>query len=204
MSSTNSKSAPRAQRLHADLAVAELAVAAGLLLVAAVRLGGRRDRLAVGDPRRLQVHLDAEAALQLGDRDLDVELALAGEEQLLGLRIAAVADEGSSSSSRWIERADLVLVAAGLRLDGVGEHRLGELDGRERQSGSPLSPSVSPVSVSLSLATAPRSPAWSSGTCVWVFPCSTSGAPRRSGGVARLVVHGGIGLQGARHHAEHA
>ena len=35
------------QRLDLDLAVAELAVAAGLLLVPAVRLGRRRDRLAV-------------------------------------------------------------------------------------------------------------------------------------------------------------
>ena len=38
MSSTNSKSDAARQRLHRDLAVAELAVAAGLLLVAAVRL----------------------------------------------------------------------------------------------------------------------------------------------------------------------
>ena len=36
------------QRLDLDLAVAELAVAAGLLLVPAVRLGRRRDRLAIG------------------------------------------------------------------------------------------------------------------------------------------------------------
>ena len=80
------------QRLHADLAVAELAVAAGLLLVAAVRLDARRDRLAVGDAWRLQLHLDAEAALQLRDRHLDVQLPLAGEQQLVGLRIALVAD----------------------------------------------------------------------------------------------------------------
>ena len=74
------------QRLELHLAVAELAVAAGLLLVPAVRLGRRGDRLAVGDARQLQVDLDAEAALQLRDRDLDVRLALAGEQQLLGLR----------------------------------------------------------------------------------------------------------------------
>ena len=65
------------QRLDLDLAVAELAVAAGLLLVAAVRLGRRLDRLAIRNARRLQVHVDAEAALQLRDRDLDVQLALA-------------------------------------------------------------------------------------------------------------------------------
>ena len=76
------------QRLELDLAVAELAVPAGLLLVPAVRFGRRGDRLAVGDARQLEVDLDAEAALQLGDRDLDVRLALAGEQQLLGLRVA--------------------------------------------------------------------------------------------------------------------
>ena len=69
------------QRLEPDLAVAELAVAAGLLLVAAVRLGRRGDRLAVGNARQLEVDLDAEAALQLRDRHLDVRLALAGEQQ---------------------------------------------------------------------------------------------------------------------------
>ena len=83
---------PRGERLHLDLAVAELTVAAGLLLVPAVRFGRRLDRLAVRDARRLQVHVDAEPALQLRDRDLDVQLALAREQQFLGLRIAAVAD----------------------------------------------------------------------------------------------------------------
>ena len=72
-----------------DLAVAELAVAAGLLLVPAVRFDARGDRLAIRDARRLEQHFDAEAALQLRDRDLDVHLALAGEQQLVRLRIAA-------------------------------------------------------------------------------------------------------------------
>ena len=90
------------QRLHPDLAVAELAVPAGLLLVPAVRLDARRDRLAVGDARRLEVDLDAEAPLQLRDRHLDVQLALAGEQQLVRLRIALVAIVRSSSSRRCI------------------------------------------------------------------------------------------------------
>ena len=64
------------QRLHPYLAVAELAVAAGLFLVPAVRLGRRLDRLAVRDARRLQVDVDAEAALQLRHRHLDVQLPL--------------------------------------------------------------------------------------------------------------------------------
>ncbi len=80
------------ERLHLDLAVAELAVAAGLFLVAAVRLDRRRDRLAIGNPGRLEVDLDAEPAPQLRDRDLDVQLPLPGEQQLVRLRVTAVAD----------------------------------------------------------------------------------------------------------------
>ncbi len=64
------------QRFELDLAVAELAVAAGLLLVPAVRFGRGRDRLAIGNARQLQVHLDAEPALQFRHCHLDVRLAL--------------------------------------------------------------------------------------------------------------------------------
>src|SRR5262245_43155613 len=52
--------APARKRFDPDLAVAELPVAPGLFLMAAVRLGGRRDRFAVRDPRWLQVDFDAE------------------------------------------------------------------------------------------------------------------------------------------------
>ncbi len=71
------------ERLHLDLAVAELAVAAGLFLVAAVRLGGGLDRLPIRNARRLQVDVHAEAALQLRHRHFDVQLALAREQELL-------------------------------------------------------------------------------------------------------------------------
>src|SRR5688572_32880216 len=53
------------QRLHPDLAVAELAVPARLFLVTAVRLRRRQDRFPIRNPRRLEVDLDAEPALQL-------------------------------------------------------------------------------------------------------------------------------------------
>ena len=112
------------QRLELDLAVAELAVAAGLLLVPAVRFGRRGDGFAIGDARQLQVHFDAEAALQLRHRDLDVRLPLAGEQQLLGLRVAVVAD-GRVLFLQAVQRgADLLFVAAALRLDRVGDDRL--------------------------------------------------------------------------------
>src|SRR5207245_867945 len=72
-----------------------LAVPAGLFLVAAVRFGRTFDRLAIRDARRLEVHVDAETALQFRDGDFDVQLSLAREQQLLRLRIATVLD-------RWI------------------------------------------------------------------------------------------------------
>ena len=160
------------QRLELHLAVAELAVAARLLLVAAVRLDRRVDRLAVRDPRQLQRHLDAEAALQLRDRDLDVRLPLAGEQQLLGLRVAGVADGRVFFLQPVQRRADLLLVAAALRLDRVRDDRLGERD-RRHLIVDALSASTSLVCVSFSLATAPRSPALISGTFVCVLPCSS-------------------------------
>ena len=119
-------------RFDANLAVAELPVSAGLLLVPAVRLGRRLDRLAVRNPRRLEVHVHAEATLQFRDRDLDVQLALPREQQLLRLRIAAVPDRRVLLLEPVHRGADLVLVTTGLRLDRVGQDRLGKRDRRER------------------------------------------------------------------------
>jgi len=92
MSSTNSKSLPRGRSGSTlNLAVAELAVSAGLLLVPAVRLGRDGNRLAgtgsaaaSGPPRR------PKRRFQLRDRHFDVQLSLSREQQLVGLRIAAV------------------------------------------------------------------------------------------------------------------
>ena len=106
-------------------------MSAGLLLVTPVRLGGRLDRLAVRNARRFEVDVDAEPPLQLRDGDLDVELALPRQQQFLGLRIAAVADRRVLFLEAVHRRADLVLVAAALRLDRVREHRFRELDRRK-------------------------------------------------------------------------
>ena len=77
-------------RLDHDVAVAELAAAAGLLLVAALRRAPRAlDRLDVRHARLVQLDLDAEAALEPRDRDLDVHLAHPREQLLAGLRVAA-------------------------------------------------------------------------------------------------------------------
>ena len=60
-----------------DPNVAELAVAAGLLLVPALDLYGFTDGLAVGDLGFLQGDIHAELALQLGDSHVQVLLAQA-------------------------------------------------------------------------------------------------------------------------------
>ena len=56
-----------------------------------------------------------------------------------------------------------------------------------KTAGSDLSPSVSPVSVSFSFGTAPRSPARSSGTFVCVLPWSRTTWPSRSA-VSRVLL----------------
>ena len=132
MSSTNSKSAPRASGSTLILQSPNWPWPPVCFLCRPWASVARLDRLAVRDPRRLQVHVDAEPPLQLGDGDLDVQLALSRQQQLLGLRIAAVADRRVFFLEAVHRRADLVFVAAALRLDGVGEHRLGKLERRER------------------------------------------------------------------------
>ena len=63
---------------------------------------------------------------------------------------------------------------------GSGKLDLRILDGRA------LSPSVSPVSVSFSFATAPMSPACSSGTGIAVLPCMTAKGARAFPDVLRV------------------
>ena len=90
------------QRLHANPAVAELAVAAGLLLVAALHVGLSANGFAIRNFRRVQLDVDAVALLQAADDDLDMLLAAAGEQKFLGLRIAIEAQRLSSSRIFWI------------------------------------------------------------------------------------------------------
>ena len=135
MSSTNSKSLPRGSGSIRILQSPNWPWPPVCFLWRPCASTARRDGLAVGDARRLEEHLDAEAALELGDRDLDVQLALAGEQQLVGLRIALVADGAVLFLEPVHRGADLVFVAAALRLDGVRQHRLGERDRREGDAG---------------------------------------------------------------------
>ena len=81
-----------------------------------------------GHLRRLQVDFGVVAVLQLGDHDLDVLLAGAGDEEFLGLRIAEEAQHGIFFHQLVDAVAQLVFVGARLGLDGEGDGRLGEGD----------------------------------------------------------------------------
>src|SRR4051812_31391050 len=110
--------------LDADLDLGELARATGLLLVRVVRaLDGLADRLAVGHLRLADVGLDVELAAHAVDEDLQVELAHAGDDRLAGLLVEADL-EGRVLLGQLLDgRAQLLLVALGLRLDGHRDNR---------------------------------------------------------------------------------
>ena len=101
------EAAAAGQGLHANFAVAELAVAAGLLLVASLRLGLAADGFAIGNLGRLEGDLGVVALFEAADDGLDVRLACAGDEELVGLRVAEEADSRSSSMSLWMAGASL-------------------------------------------------------------------------------------------------
>ena len=79
----------RAARHRLDLQhhVAELAMAAGLLLVAAA-LGDRfADGLLIADRGRLRFDVDAKAVLEPLERDAQMHLALPPQHDVVGLRV---------------------------------------------------------------------------------------------------------------------
>ena len=130
--STNSKpSSPRiAERLDLDVAVAELAAPAGLLLVPPVRRRRAADRLLVGHARRLQRDLDAEAVAQAVDDHLDVHLREPGDDLLAGLLIAVQVDRRILLLQAAQRGEHLLLVPPALRLDRERHHRRRQLQAR--------------------------------------------------------------------------
>ena len=128
------------QRLHLDLAIAELAVTAALLLVTALHVGAAANGFAIGNLRRLQDYLSVVPVLQLGDDDFDVLLAGSGDEEFLGLRIAEEAQHGIFFHQLVNAVAQFVFVGAGLGLDGEGDGRLGKGDLRILDRRGPCRP----------------------------------------------------------------
>src|SRR5215210_4340057 len=112
------------QGLDADLDLGELARTTGLLLVGVVDLLDRlADRLAVGHLRLADVGLDVELALHPIDEDLQVELAHAGDDGLAGLLVEADLERRVLLGEFLDRRAQLLLVALRLRLDGHRDDR---------------------------------------------------------------------------------
>ena len=116
-------------RLKADPDVAELAAAAGLLLVAAVGLDLALDLLTVSDAGGLELGLDAEAALELGAQDVDLNVAGAGDDHLVGLGVVDEREGDVLLVQAGEAGSDLVVLALGLGADGHGVAGLCQLDG---------------------------------------------------------------------------
>ena len=133
-----------------------------------------------------------------------MRLAGAGDEELVGLRIAEEADQQVLFHELVDGGRELVFVGAALGLDGVGHGRLGQGDEIDLRCPRPCAPSVSPVRVSRSLATAPRSPACSSGTSTALRPCMTLRWEKPLLAAARVVLDGGVVLDDAADDLEEA
>ena len=187
MSSTNSKPAAPGERLDLEPGVAVLAAAARLLLVLALHLRAALDRLLVGDARRQEDDVDVVLALHPLDHDLDVELADARDQELLGLGVEVVVERGvflgDAGRARWRS-------CPRRRGSSAGSRRRSPAPGTGcagRITGCASSHSVSPVSVSLSFGTTPISPAPSASTFFCVLPWSQPTWPMRSRRLARRV-----------------
>src|SRR5271154_5484033 len=120
------------QGLDANPAIAELAVAAGLLLVAALDVGSAADGFAIRNFGSVQFHVDAVALLQAADDDFHVLLAAARQQEFLGLGIAVEA-QGFVFFENFLDGvAHAVFVVAGFGGDRVGDRGFGQLYGRKR------------------------------------------------------------------------
>src|SRR6478752_3859322 len=112
------------ERLDGDLHLRELAGPTRLLLVGVVvPLDGLADRLAVGHLRLADVRLDVELTPHAVDQDLQVELTHARDDRLTGLLVEADLERRVLLGQLLDGRAQLLLVALGLRLDGDRDDR---------------------------------------------------------------------------------
>ena len=120
----------RRQGEHADVDLAELAAAAGLLLVAVHALGVGLDRLAVGDLGLLGLDLHLVAALEPLAEDLQVQLAHPVDHHFLGLHVEVAAEGAVFLGDLGQGAGELALVAAALGRGGQADHRRREGDRR--------------------------------------------------------------------------
>ena len=111
---------------------------------------------------------------------VEVRLAHAVDHGLVGLLVAGDAERGVLLAQPRETGRELVLVALRLRRDRVGEQRLGQLDRRSCTGSSFVRPGVAGVRVRWSFATAPMSPAATSGIDSCSLPRCVKSWPRRS------------------------
>ncbi len=90
------------------------------------RLDLDADGFAVRNLGGLEVDFGVVTLLEAADDGLDVGLACAGDEELIGLGVAEEANEQVLLHQLVDGGGELVFVGAGLGLDGVGHGRLGE------------------------------------------------------------------------------
>ena len=155
------------ERLDLEPAIAVLAAAAGLALVLALGLGAALDGFLVGNLGRLKFNFYIKFALELLDRDLDMHLPRARQDDLVGLRVA-MGLEGAVLLDQMLQRLrGFLLVALGLGPNRKGDDRRAAARRLGKMTGDFSSHSVSPVVVSLSLATATISP----GSAVAIGDC---------------------------------
>ena len=111
------------ERLDAQVHLAELSGAAGLLLVPAVTFGGPRNGLAVGNARRVGLHVHAVALAHALQQHAQVELAHAVKHRLVHRRVMLDA-HARILGGELVERVgEALLIAAALGLDGEPQHR---------------------------------------------------------------------------------
>ena len=117
------------QRLHLDLAVAELAVAAALLLVAALHVGAPANRLAIGNFRRFQDSLRCGSGSSAWTTTTSMCCwPVPAMRNSLVCGVAEEAQHGIFFHQLVDAVAQLVFVGARLGLDGEGDGRLGKRD----------------------------------------------------------------------------
>ena len=135
--------------LEADPDIAELTAAAGLLLVAAVGFDLRLDLLAVRHAGGLELALDTEAALQLGAEDVELDIAGAGENHLVGLGVVDDREGDVLLVQTGETVGDLVVLALRLGGDAHGVAGLRDLDGGKLDLGLRVAHGVAGLPVHL-------------------------------------------------------
>ncbi len=116
------------ERLDLQPAIPILASAAGLFLILSLYFGFAPDGLPVWNLGRFDVHLDAKAALQSFQDDIQMHRAHAGNDQFVSLRIAFHLDRRVLFAQPVKRMADFFFIGAGFGHHTSRQHRVGERD----------------------------------------------------------------------------